>query len=211
MFEAIHEGTGIAWKSWKVWDAFLKPNDEKWICCKLHKNPVTPIKKYEKKNGTVVTSHFRSLTDHFCPGESDEHWNLKVQIAEAIKNKQLLFSFRKENIQYKVPKDISLEEYLEVRKNNRQADVLFMSDYHDSLLGFGLVVEIKVSEQVESLESKAIDWIRNRYSITWVDRYPESGVLEIKYPCGLYFDIVRECNSLRWNKNKKKHRGGSSW
>lgn len=211
MFEAVHEQTGVAWKSWKIWTAFLKPHDEKWICCKLHKNPVTTVKKYQKKNGTTVASHFRSLTDCFCPGESDEHWNLKIQIAEAIKNKQLLFSFRKENIHYKVDEKLPLEDYIEKRKNHRKADILFKSNKYDSLLGFGLVIEVQVSEKKESLESKAIDWIRNKYSITWVDKYPKSGILEIKYPMGLYFDIVRECNGLKWNKNKKKYRRGFSW
>src|SRR4030042_6172846 len=209
MFKALHENTGIVWPAFEVLGTYKIPKKEKWICCQIHKYPVVHVKLGHKKNGTLVASHFRSLTDHFCPGESDEHWNLKIQIAEAIKNKQLLFSFRKENIQYKVPEDISLEEYIEVRKNNRQADVLFLSDDYDSFLGFGLVIEIQVSEKIESLESKAIDWIRNKYSITWVDRYPESGILEIKYPSGLYFDIVRECNHLKWNKNKKKYRGGS--
>jgi len=209
MFEAIHEQTGVAWKSWKIWDAFQKPHEEKWICCKLHKYPVTPVKEHKRKE-QFVQAHFRSLTDHYCPGESDEHWNLKIQIAESIKNKQLLLSFRKEDIPYEIDETIPLDKYIEIRKKNRQADVFYQTKNYNSLLGNGLVIEIQVSEKIDSLESKAIDWIRNKYSITWVDKYPDNGILEIKYPMGLYYDIIRECNGLKWNKNKKKRRF-SSW
>src|SRR4030042_4907384 len=124
MFKALHENTGIVWPAFEVLGTYKIPKKEKWICCQIHKYPVVHVKLGHKKNGTLVASHFRNLTNHYCPGESDEHWNLKIQIAEAIKNKQLLFSFRSEIIPFEIVEKQSLKSCIEIRSKNRRADVI---------------------------------------------------------------------------------------
>ena len=198
LLEAIHEGTGEPWKSWKIWEAFPDHHKEKWVCCKLHRNPVTPIKEHKRKE-QFVQSHFRSLTNHFCPGESDEHWQLKVDIRLGIEQKNYTLRYRNHLIDCPI-------NFIdnEIKKDNRKADVLLEFEKFNSLFGYGIVFEVAISEQENSLVRKSIDWIKHRYSIVWIYKKPEGNKIEIKYPYGLFEPIVKWCNALKWDNNKFK-------
>jgi len=210
MWDAIHKKTGDRLEAGLVWIEYEDPHKEEWYCCELHKQQVTPVIKHiRKQNGEeiIVLSHFRMIGEgHFCPGESDLHWNLKVELAKKIQEKEIKlpyngYSFTNEK----------LENRLERTKGNRRADVLFEFDKYNSLYGKGIVIEIVVSEPRDSLIKKTIDWIKNKYSVTWIHPYtfPE-GKIDIKYPFGLYRDTVKWCGQLNWNWKKYHERQGEN-
>ena len=66
----------------------------------------------------------------------------------------------------------------------------------------GIVIEIAITEGIESLRKKTIDWIKNKYSVIWVHENDNYQTIKIKYPQSLYFDIVKICNDLKWNKQR---------
>lgn len=214
MFKAVHESTGIIWNAFDILNTFPAPNKEKWICCLQHKNPVSFIKRHQRKESWVV-AHFRSLTNHFCPGESDEHWQLKVDIKIGIQKKRYNLKFRGKEIQYPfnfIDNEIQIE--------NRRADILLKFLEFNSFFGYGIVFEVAVSEKEESLLSKSKDWIKHKYSVAWIYTSPENNEIEIKFPYGLYEPNIKWCGSLYWNNkkfktnqriNKKIERGDFSW
>ena len=201
MISAIHRKTGKLWKARDTWKEWSDPHNEEFFCCKLHKYPVTPVVHHERNiNGerTWVIDHFRMLEDHYCPGESDEHWNIKINTALKIKNKDVFLKFEGKKI------DCDFKErdkVTEIKRGNNRADILFELEQFDSLLGFGIVIEVAVTEKLSSLVKKSISWIGKRYSIAWIFSEPEE-IVEIKYPYGLYFDIVKWCGQLEWDWKK---------
>lgn len=203
MRSAIHKTTGKIWKARNIWKELDDPRNEKWYCCELHKNPVVPVIHHKRKEEWVI-DHFRTKPGFFCSGESDEHWNTKINIAKKIKNNSLDLFFRGKKISCDFKES---DKVTEIKIDKNRADILFEFSKYNSFLGSGIVIEVAITEDIKSLEKKALNWIKNRYSITWVFEEPE-GEIEIKYPYGLYQDIVKLCDNLifNWNKyiNKKQ-------
>jgi len=153
MWDAIYEKTGEKKDASKIWLEFENPHNEKWYCCNLHKQPVTPVIKHKRiinNEEIIVLSHFRMIVEgHYCPGESDKHWNLKVELAKKIQEKKLNLSCNGYNFI-----DDELKNRLERKRGNRRADILFEFDKYNSLYGNGIVIEIAISESVDSLIKK---------------------------------------------------------
>jgi len=201
MWNAIHKETGRNIKAYDAVIEFEKPHKEEWYCCNIHKYPVTPVKSHQRK-GKLVLDHFRMISNHFCPGESDIHWNLKVEVAKQIEEGGVKFKFKKDKIAFIFKQCSELVERLEITKKNRRADVLFEFEKYSPTYGYGIVIEIAVSENIDSLRKKTIDWIKNRYSVIWIHENDDFKTIEIKYVQSLYFDIIKFCNDLKWNKNQ---------
>ena len=201
MWDAIHKETGEIIKAYDAVVRFEKPHKEEWYCCNLHKYPVTPVKSHTRE-GIIVLDHFRMISNHFCPGESDMHWNLKVEIAQQIENGNVRFKFKKEKIDFVFKQCSELIERLEITKERRRADILFDFEKYHPTYGKGIVIEIAVSEGIESLRKKTIDWIKNRYSVIWIHEDDSYKTMEIKYVQSLYFDIIKICNDLNWSKRQ---------
>ena len=183
MWDAVHNKTKNIYLATDIWDKFEKPHEEEWYCCELHKYPVTPVKAHKRKIGGEeinIFSHFRNLTDHFCPGESIEHWQTKVDIVLGLKEKRYGLTFRGEKIEYEI-KNIDIE----VAKDNRRADILLEIPYN-SFLGYGIVIEVMVSETEEKYNLKVKDWIKGRYSITSINQDEKRDEIKIQNTYGVY-------------------------
>lgn len=208
MFDAIHKKTNKGWYAAKIWDEFSNPHDEEWVCCPICKLKVTPvIKHYRNEKMIFVPSHFRIMKNNkkCISYESDEHKMGKIIIANLIENKEINFTVKHEMIRLKFQTVPEIKYRWEVQKGERRADILFELEKYNSLIGNGVVIEIAVSEKEKSLEMKTRDWIKKGYSVCWLyaKDFSENSYrwndIEIKYPFGLYRDIIKMCNSLTFD------------
>jgi len=222
MWDAIHKETEKPYFAYKIWEKFNKPHDEKWICCPICKKPVTPVVKHIRviHNEKIYIPSFFKLFDGVggcISHESDEHKMGKIIIATLVENNKAMFKIKnkKINLVFKSVPNISYrwEQHL----YNRRADVLFILEKWNNIIGNGIVFEIAITEKKRSLVKKTIDWIKRGYSVCWLfkEDFRKNSLKEeyinINYPFGLYRDIVKLCNDVNWSYKAAKNNGGAKW
>lgn len=220
MWDAIHKKTKKPYYAYQIWNKFEKPHNEEWYCCPICEKPVTPIKKHKRvihNKEILIPSFFRIMAGYggCISYESDEHKAGKIIVASLIEyHKDFIFTYRGKKIKIPSFKKVPELKYRwEQKRGERRADVLFEFTKFNAFLGKGIAIEIAISENKKSLYEKTIDWVKNRYSVIWLfsEDFSENTLkynnIEIKYPYGLFYDIIHWSNELIWNNRKAKKEG----
>jgi len=176
MFESFNPKEERMYLAAEAFVKFANPYNEKWFCCNESdcKKVIVNIKKKHQrkyKSGKIVyvASHFtqNKKNEWKCShtGETDRHYNLKMQIISLIYEKDLKIKIGNLILEYDETNIIGVEK---LRISNR-ADVLLEFQKFNPILGNGLVIEIINTESTDSIEKKEIAWSSAGYSLAWVD------------------------------------------
>lgn len=184
---------------WEAWDNIVTPTivrsyilknlptDEtrKPFFCPSCKEPISFIKEHIKEKG-IWRAHFAHHPDSKCEGyvpkgESPEHYEIKMKTLDMISNKT-------------IPIKIGLLSYfLELDKFNiienetpcideRRADILLkLKNCRDPIFGTGIVIEIPITETIESIQEKRLDYSKKGYSVA-TTKDGENITIENTYP-----------------------------
>lgn len=159
----------------KILSAFLierLPKEEitklSFVCPKC-KEQLSFINKYAKSN-TTVRSHFAHKSNSNCnwlpEGESEKHYNLKFSLLDELTNDSIkiqignLIFDTKTNDYNIIFADKEIKEIVE-----RRADIILRLKNPNALFGLGIAIEVMVSEQIDSIKSKARDYALRGYSL----------------------------------------------
>ncbi len=159
----------------KILSAFLierYPTEEKeklsFICPKC-KEPLSFISKYSKQKG-IVRSHFAHKSNSECnwipEGESEKHYNLKFNLLDQLTNETIKIKvgnlvFETSTKDYNI--DFAETELKAITE--RRADILLKLKNPNPIFGLGIAIEIRVTENEESIKQKSKDYAVKGYSV----------------------------------------------
>lgn len=179
MLDAFHKNTETPYHNYEVSKIFEAPGKEEWVCCPICMKPVSYVKEHKRKvNGknVPVIMHWRikNADSGGCisGGESDEHRNSKILLANLLENKEIKIQYEGLDFSFddlKIKDVPQLPFRWEQKRENRRADILFEFIEWHPVLGKGINFEIqKYSQTDENKFERENDWVKQGYSITWI-------------------------------------------
>lgn len=193
MFDAVHKKSGKGYYPPTIWDVFDDPYSEDWICCPEEDKKVTPVKAYRRKDGVLVSAHFRHAkgTSEKCKyagggGEGELHRKYKNLLVSLIKSDEIDFVIEGEPLELEKDfdtsrfmadlthkwesislNDVEKEKYTEDKKRRPDLRIPFNS-FHP-FFGKGLAIEIQLSDQTEKKkQNRTEDILNNLWSVVWL-------------------------------------------
>lgn len=140
---------------------------EKWTCPNCKKSVSLKESFYRAisfKTLSLVNSHFCHHPSSSCkdPKENNIHYQRQMFVLSQLYSAAPPL---------RIGGFIILHKFDQIKKlETKKADILIEFKEFDPLFGFGLVIEIMVSEKDESMEDKIKKWGQKGYSITWLEK-----------------------------------------
>jgi len=177
---------------------------------------------FKAQNSIKQRSHFAHKKDTTCKGyfpegESEQHYNLKMQLLDTITNDTLTFKIGNLFFETRTNEfEIDLVDIETKAIKTRIGDIILKLKTPNQVLGLGIIIEVMISETEESITEKIKDYSLAGYSVCKTtngldleitETFPELNVIlfeEYKKEIELYSEKIKLLNSdfyIKANKN----------